>query len=225
MLADGPDRAGRSRGQRPRFSVGRWLLRLVLLTFALLVAYLGITFVQVYRASRHDGARPAHAIVVLGAAQYDGRPSPVLQDRLDHALALYEDGTAGTIVLTGGRREGDRFTEATAGYNYLRELGVPDEALLKEVDGTSTYESLTAAARFLRQAGLTEVVLVTDGYHAYRVGAIADDLGLEASVSPSETRLSRGAELRALSRETLAVAAGRVLGWNRLFRIDAAVTG
>jgi uncharacterized SAM-binding protein YcdF (DUF218 family) len=201
------------------------VLRLVLLTTALLVAYLGITFVQVYRSSRHDGARPADAIVVLGAAQYDGRPSPVLQDRLDHALGLYEEGVAGMIVLTGGRRDGDRFTEATAGYNYLRDRGVPDEALLKEVGGTSTYESLTAAARFLRDLHKTTVVLVTDGYHAYRVGAIADELGLDASVSPSDTRLTRGGELRQLSRETLAVAVGRVIGWNRLFRIDAAVSG
>lgn len=225
MLADDADRPRRARSRRPRRSLGRALLRLVLAVLVLLVAYVAITFVQVYRSSRHDGARAADAIVVLGAAQYDGRPSPVLSDRLDHALALYEEGTAGTIVLTGGRREGDRFTEATAGYNYLRERGVPDEALLKEVGGTSTYESLTAAARFLREAGMTEVVLVTDGYHAYRVGAIADELGLDASVSPSETRLSRGAELRALSRETLAVAVGRIIGWNRLFRIDAAVTG
>lgn len=197
----------------------------MLVLLAVLVAYLGVTFVQVYRSSRHEGARAADAIIVLGAAQYDGRPSPVLQDRLDHALALYEGGTAGTIVLTGGRRDGDRFTEATAGYNYLRDRGVPDDSLLKEVAGTSTYESLTAAARFLGEAGLTDVVLVTDGYHAYRVGAIANELGLDASVSPSETRLSRGAELRALGRETLAVAVGRIIGWNRLFRIDAAVTG
>lgn len=203
--------------------MSRLLVRLLLAGVGILAVYVVITFVQVYRAKDHDGARPADAIIVLGAAQYDGRPSPVLQDRLDHALALYEDGIASTIVVTGGRQAGDRFTEATAGYNYLRERGVPDEALLKEVGGRSTYESLAASARFLRERDLTSVVLVTDGYHAFRVGAIAEDLGLDAAVSPTETRLSNTDELRQIGRETLAVAVGRIIGWNRLFRLDAAV--
>ena len=187
------------------------------------VAYVGITFVLVYRASRHDGARASDALVVLGAAQYNGQPSPVLRDRLDHALALYEQGLADHIVVTGGRREGDVFTEATTGYNYLRARGVPDEALLKEVGGKNTYESLAASARFLRARDLTDIVLVTDGYHAFRVRAIARDLGLEAEVSPTDTRLSRASELRQLLRETAAVSVGRIIGWNRLFRLDAAV--
>ena len=190
---------------------------------ALAVLYVSVTFVTVYRASRRDGARPADAIVVLGAAQYDGTPSPVLRDRLDHALELYQAGLADHIVVTGGRREGDRFTEATAGYNYLRGEGVPDEALLKEVQGKNTYESLAASARFLRDRDLTSVVLVTDGYHAFRVRAIAEDLGLDAAVSPADSRLSRSSELRQLLRETAAVSVGRIIGWNRLFRLDAAV--
>ena len=204
----------------------RWLRRsvraLVLLT-VLLVVYVGGTFVQVYRASRHDGATPADAIVVLGAAQYNGRPSPVLRDRLDHALELYEADFADTIVLTGGRQAGDVFTEATTGYNYLRSAGVPDEALLKEVDGTSTWESLSASARFLIERGKVRVLLVTDGYHAKRVEAIADDLGLEAHVSPSDNRLSRPSELKQLLRETVAVSIGRVIGYDRLLRIDDAI--
>lgn len=190
---------------------------------ALCVAYVAVTFVMVYRASRHEGAREADAIVVLGAAQYDGRPSPVLQDRLDQALLLYQSEQAGKIVVTGGRREGDRFTEATAGYNYLRGQGVPDDALLREVGGTSTYESLAASARFLRERDLTRIVLVTDGYHALRVQAIAEDLGLDASVSPTDTRLSGTHELQQLLRETAAVSVGRIIGWDRLFRLDAAV--
>lgn len=208
---------------RPRRRWGRWLARALLLVLVLLVTYVAVTFVQVYRASRHDGARPADAIIVLGAAQYDGRPSPVLQDRLDHALALYEEGLADHIVLTGGRQEGDRFTEATAGYNYLRAQGVPDEALMKEVDGTSTWESLRASARFLLSRGLTEVVLVTDDYHAYRVEAIAEEIGLDASVSPTHSELTGTQEIRQLVRETAAVAVGRIIGYDRLFRIDHAV--
>lgn len=201
----------------------RRAFRAAVLATALLVLYVGATFVQVYRSSRQDGAVAADAIIVLGAAQYDGRPSPVLQDRLDHAFALYEADYADTIVLTGGRQEGDRFTEATTGYNYLRQRGVPDEALLKEVDGTSTWESLSASARFLIDRDLTKVVLVTDGYHAKRVGAIADDLGLDASVSPSRNRLSTVSELRQLAKETIAVSIGRVIGYDRLFRLDAAI--
>ncbi|MEQ1788240.1 MAG: YdcF family protein [Acidimicrobiales bacterium] len=204
----------------------RWrrrIVRLVLAVIVLAVAYVGVTFVQVYRASQHDGARSVDAIIVLGAAQYDGRPSPVLQDRLDHALELYEAGLAEQIVLTGGRQEGDRFTEATAGYNYLRDKGVPDDALLKEVEGTSTWESLRASARFLLARGVTTVVLVTDDYHAFRVEAIAEDIGLDATVSPTDSRLSSASRLRQLARETAAVAVGRLIGYDRLFRIDHAV--
>jgi uncharacterized SAM-binding protein YcdF (DUF218 family) len=208
---------------RPRRRWPRLVARAGLVLVLLVGAYLAVTFVQVYRASRHDGARAADAIVVLGAAQYDGRPSPVLQDRLDHALALYEQGLADRIVLTGGRQEGDRFTEATTGYNYLRDQGVPDEALLKEVDGNSTWESLRASARFLLGEDMGSVVLVTDDYHAYRVEAIAEDIGLDATVSPTDSRLTGTGQLRQLLRETAAVALGRLIGYDRLFRIDHAV--
>jgi uncharacterized SAM-binding protein YcdF (DUF218 family) len=202
----------------------RFALRAAIVLLVLLVIYVGGTFVQVYRASHHDGAEPgADAIIVLGAAQYDGTPSPVLRDRLDHALLLYRGGLAKEIVLTGGRQEGDRFTEATTGYNYLRNRGVPDSALLKEVDGSSTWESLAASARFLIERGDTKVILVTDGYHAKRVGAIADDLGLDATVSPSPSRLSTASEAKQLVRETIAVSIGRVIGFDRLFRIDEAI--
>ncbi len=221
MLTDGP--VGHSGGGRWLWRHRRRILRVLAVAGGAVLVYGLVTFVQVFWASRHDGQREADALVVLGAAQYDGRPSPVLQDRLDHALALYREGLAPRIVVTGGRKEGDRFTEATAGYNYLRGKGVPDEALLKEVGGTNTYESLAASARFLREAGYTTVVLVTDGYHAFRVRAIARDLGLDASVSPTDTRLSTAAELRQMARETVAVSVGRLIGWNRLFRLDAAV--
>lgn len=201
---------------------GRVLLRLALAAVAVLVAYVGITFALVYRASGHDGVRAADAIVVLGAAQYDGRPSPVLQHRLDHALELYQAGYATTVVVTGGRREGDRFTEAAAGYSYLRQHGVPDDSLLQEVQGQSSYESLAASARLLIERDLDDVVLVTDGYHAFRVRAIAEDLGLHAAVSPAPSQ--HGRQMARIVRETAAVSVGRIIGWNRLFRLNAAVT-
>ena len=153
---------------------------------------------------------------MLGAAQYDGRPSPALRSRLDHALSLYRRDIAPLIVVTGGRREGDRFTEATTGYNYLRAHGVPDEAIRKEVQGRTTYESLAAVARFLRSEGLDDVVLVSGPAHAKRLAGIAPAVGLHAAVSPSGGTPS----LRSLVRETVAVSVGRVVGYRRMERID-----
>ncbi|MBA2281553.1 MAG: YdcF family protein [Acidimicrobiia bacterium] len=201
----------------------RRALRLAVRTGAALallgVVYLVVTFVQVWLQAGHDGARPAQAIVVLGAAQYDGVPSPVLANRLDHVVELYEDGIAPLIVVTGGRQPGDRFTEAGAGATYLQQHGVPGSAIERETTGGTTWESLAAAARFLRDDGITDVVLVSDGYHNLRIGGIAHELGLEAEVSPASGR----APLGALMRETVAVAVGRLIGYDRLVRLDETV--
>jgi uncharacterized SAM-binding protein YcdF (DUF218 family) len=194
----------------------RWAWRVVAALVLLLVLYVGLTFVQVWSASRRDAAQSADAIVVLGAAQYDCRPSPVLEQRLDHAHDLFVDGVAEAIVVTGGKQDGDRCTEAESSATYLRELGVPEEGLLLEVQGRNSWESLAATARILRDRDLTRTVLVTDGYHALRVQAIAEQLGLDASVSPSH----QGGSLGALVKETAAVAVGRVVGFERLVDID-----
>jgi uncharacterized SAM-binding protein YcdF (DUF218 family) len=196
--------------------VRRWAVRLVLALLVLLVLYVVVTFLQVWLASRRDAAQSADAIVVLGAAQYDCTPSPVLAERLDHAHELYVDGVADTIVVTGGSRPGDRCTEAQSSADYLREQGVPDDDLLLEVDGRNSWESLAATSLILRDTGLTRAVLVTDGYHALRVQAIAEQLGLDASVSPTRN----GGSLGTLLRETGAVALGRVIGFDRLVDID-----
>ena len=194
-----------------RLTRRRWLAVLVAVAF-MLVLYVGITFVQVWRASDQDQVGDADAIVVLGAAQYDGRPSPVLKARLEHALQLYEDGTAPLIVVTGGRKEGDRFTEATTGYNFLREHGVPDERIRKEVQGRSTYESLAATARFLEDEGLDGVVLVSGPAQSKRMEGIAGEVGLDAQVSPVGADPSLGS----LARETVGVSVGRIIGYRRL---------
>lgn len=208
----------KARGER-RFLRWRWVLRLALLVAVALVVYVLVTLVQVVLASRRDGAASADAVVVLGAAQYDCRPSPVLEQRLDHAHDLYDDGVASTIVVTGGKREGDRCTEAQAGADHLRADGVPDEDLVLEVQGRNSWESLAAAALILRDRDMTDVVLVTDGYHALRVQAIAEDLGLNASVSPSHD----GGSVPDYARETMAVAIGRVIGFDRLVDLDTQV--
>lgn len=194
----------------------RLVVRLVLLGGALLVLYVLITFVQVWWASNHDGARDADVVVVLGAAQYDGRPSPVFEERLEHAFEIYDEGRVSKVMVTGGKQEADRFTEATAGATYLHNAGVPDDDIIREDQGANTWEQLAAAAWILREQDLTDVVLVTDGYHALRVDAIADELGLDASVSPSRGGGSAGE----LVRETGAVAIGRVLGFRRMVNID-----
>jgi uncharacterized SAM-binding protein YcdF (DUF218 family) len=184
---------------------------------ALVVVYLGVTFFEVWHTARHDGARPSDAIVVLGAAQYDGRPSPVLAARLDHALGLYKQHVAPVIVVTGGRATGDRFTEATAGATYLHERGVPDTAILRETQGRSSWESLASAARFLKARDQTNVVLVSDPYHAARIDDIAKEVGLDAVASPTRTSPITGAdEWRHFGTETLRVAAGRLFGYRRL---------
>lgn len=215
--AVGPAGGVRRRPPRPPArQVWRWLRWAALAVVAALVAYVVVTFVQVWLASRRDEARPADAIVVLGAAQYDCRPSPVLTRRLDHAHDLYRRGIAPRIVVTGGKRDGDRCTEAQSSADYLRRRGVPDEDLLLEVHGRNSWESLAATAVILHERDLTRAVLVTDGYHALRVRAIADQLGLEASVSPSR----RGGSFGQLVEETGAVALGRIIGFDRLVNID-----
>lgn len=176
------------------------------------IVFSAVTFVQVWRVSQADQARPVDAIVVLGAAQYDGRPSPVLEARLLHALDLWERGLAEVIVTTGANQPGDRFTQGFAGYTYLREAGVGDEDILVVVDGTSTWEELTATANVLAERGMDTVLLVSDPYHSYRARAIARDVGLDAWVSPADT----GAPPGRLARETAAVVLGRLIGFRRL---------
>ena len=195
--------------------LARWSRRIVWLLVAaslLGVVYVGITFVQVWSAARSDGTGPADAIVVLGAAQYDGEPSPVLRARLDHAAALFEAGHAPLVVVTGGKQEGDRVTQALAGFAHLRALGIPEDAILLEVDGTSTYTELAATARILADRGLDRALMVSDGYHSARLLAIADEVGLDGAVSPTDTGYSVGS----LLRETAALSVGRIVGFRRL---------
>jgi uncharacterized SAM-binding protein YcdF (DUF218 family) len=184
------------------------------------VVYVAVTFVQVWRASNRDERLPdAQAIIVLGAAQYDGIPSPALANRLDHAAELFEEGVADLIVVTGGRQEGDRFTEAEASANYLEDLGIPGDRIERETTGDSSWQSLASAADFLQERGIDRVVLVSDPYHAMRIDGIAHELGLDAAVSPADGSSS----LPELARETIAVAIGRIIGYDRLVRLDERV--
>ncbi len=193
----------------------RWPLKLALAAVGVAVLYVFVTLVQVWDTSRADDARPAEAIVVLGAAQYSGTPSPALAGRLDHALELYEQDLAGLIVVTGGGQEGDITTEAKSGYDYLRDAGVPDDAILLEVDGTSTYESLRATRRFLARRGIDEVILVSDPSHSHRARDVAEEVGLVGHVSPTDASASFGQ----LVRETAAVSVGQLITYRRMDRL------
>jgi uncharacterized SAM-binding protein YcdF (DUF218 family) len=195
----------------------RLITKIVGALLALVMLYEGVTFIQVWQASRRDEARPAEAIVLFGAAQYNGRPSPVLRARLDHAVDLWKRDLAPYIVVTGGKQPGDRFTEATASANYLIARGVPDEAILREVSGNSSWDSLAAAARFLRNRGIDDVLLVSDPFHSARIKAMAGELGLHAHVSPTHSSpISGFSEFKYLARETVAVSLARIVGYRRL---------
>jgi uncharacterized SAM-binding protein YcdF (DUF218 family) len=134
-----------------------------------------------------DSRRPSDAIVVLGAAQYVGRPSPVLAARLDHALVLWQQGVAPLVVLTGGTGDGDTTSEAAVGRRYLSTRGVPDSVLLMEVDGRTTSQSVRRAAELLQARGRVRVVLVSDPFHALRARVLALRWGLDAVTSPTRT--------------------------------------
>ena len=191
-----------------------------LLALAAVVLYEAVTFGQVWLTSRRDEARPAQAIVVLGAAQYNGRPSAVLRARLDHAADLWHRRLAPTVVVTGGRRSGDPFTEASSSAAYLASKGVPDASVLREVSGRSSWQSLAAAARFLRTRGIGNVILVSDPFHAARIKAMSHELGLHGRSSPTRTSPIRGwSALREMLRETLAISVGRLIGFRRLARV------
>jgi vancomycin permeability regulator SanA len=207
----GTDAVGEARSQRRRITL------VALMVLGLASLYVLVTFVQVWSASRDDQARAVDAIVVLGAAQYDGRPSPVLEARLDAALGLYEDGHASVIITTGSNQEGDRFTQGFTGFTYLRDQGVPETDLRIVVDGTNTFEELSATANVLRDEGLgTEVLLVSDPYHALRAVEIAREVGLDAWFSPTDLDSS----FRQLIRETAGVSVGRVVGFRRVSNLS-----
>jgi uncharacterized SAM-binding protein YcdF (DUF218 family) len=157
-----------------------------LVLFAAGVAYT-IALAAVLVTSQNDQRRPADAIVVLGAAQYNGRPSPVLRARLDHALALYREGYAPIIVVTGGVGRGDTISEAIVGQRYLVAQQVPAEAVVAQPVGRSTRTSMTAVGVWLGQRGLRRVLLVSDPFHMFRLRLEARRIDLEAYTSPTES--------------------------------------
>ncbi|MEM7339263.1 MAG: YdcF family protein [Actinomycetota bacterium] len=203
--------------ERGGVSRRRWLVAAAL---GIVGLYVVGTFVEVWLASRTEyqaGTVSADttAAVVLGAAQYNGEPSPVLRARLDESVDLYDAGDVDLVVVTGGGQAEDVTTEAKTGYDYLREAGIPDERIRLEVQGGSTYESLAATSRFLRNEGVTDVVLVTDRYHARRATLTAEEVGL----SPTVSLTPQSPPIERLVQETGGVAVGRLISFRRLDRL------
>jgi uncharacterized SAM-binding protein YcdF (DUF218 family) len=152
---------------------------------ALLAAVWVSSLVEVVAAARHEGAAPADAIVVMGAAQYNGRPSPVFKARLDHAAALFRRRLAPQVVVAGGVGSGEQVSEADVGRRYLLGPGVDTAAVVAIGTGRSTEPSLRAAADWIRARGGRRVILVSDGFHMLRLCLIARRLGLEPLPSPA----------------------------------------
>ena len=174
-------------------------LRIVAIILILILWYPGWLAYRVWWQSRHDEVHSADVIVVLGAAQYDGEPSPVFKARLDQAAYLYEEDLSDTVIVTGGKRPGDRFTEAGVAEDYLvEEHAVAEDAILQEPHGNTTFESLEAVSETAEEEGLDTALLVSDPMHSERVKRMATDLGFEETYASwaSYERLDRSRETK-----------------------------
>jgi uncharacterized SAM-binding protein YcdF (DUF218 family) len=182
---------------------------------AIAIVYI-VAFGSVYTVSREDQARESYAIVVLGAAQYNGKPSPVLQSRLDHARLLYGKLLAPTIVLTGGVAKGDQISEAQAAADYLIRKKVPETVLVVLAEGSTTEQSVIAAADWCKARGIREVVVVSDPFHMLRVRLEMRRRGITAWTSPTRTSpisARRTREIPYLMAEALKVVVAGGRGW------------
>lgn len=198
-------------------TVLRRVATIVLATGVVLAVVAGVNVAQVWMAGRTDDRRAVDAIVVMGAAQYDGRPTPQFQARLDHALELWMDGVAPIIVTTGGNQPGDRFTEGGSGAKYLNERGVDSSSLVIEEAGSTTRRSLVGVAGLLFERGAEHVVIVTEPFHALRSQLIAQDLGLHVSLSSTQTSpMGTREAFRHHLEEGLGITIAQFIGFARL---------
>jgi uncharacterized SAM-binding protein YcdF (DUF218 family) len=182
----------------------------VILAFAVLLLTAG----TIWWTARQDDRRVSDVIVVLGASQFDGRPSSVFTARLVHARDLWREDVAPRIVTVGGNQVGDRFTEASAGKRWLTEHGVPTRRVVAVPTGSDTLSSISAVQQRMQRRGWHTAVIVTDPWHALRTGSMAEDRGIDAVVSPTRRGPAvreRSTQLRYIGRETLAYLYWKVL--------------
>ncbi len=186
--------------------------------------YVGLTVFEVWRVGQTQSTAQVDAIVVMGAAQYDGVPSPLLTARLMHAFDLWKQNVAPRIVLTGGNKPGDRFTEASASAIFLREQGVPQEDLLQESSSRSTYEALRNVRNLVTTdsnfAGIERIVIVTDPYHELRSRLTAHEWGFDATTSSSpNSPIAGNSAFKKHVKEGVGIALARVIGFGNLWKI------
>lgn len=165
----------------------RILVRIVVIGGLIGFAIAGYTTYRIWDQAGRDERRPVDAIVVMGAAQYDGRPSPVFAARIDHAIDLFHEGIAPRLIVTGGKQEGDRTTEAAAAQAYAIAHGVPPSAILAEDASRTTLESIRGVAAVMADEDLHSAVFVSDPTHMFRVLRMASDAGITGYGSPTRT--------------------------------------
>lgn len=159
--------------------------RVLLLVGIAGLLYLATLIVRIHLAGQTDEKAHADVIIILGAAQANGVPRPVLKERLNHGIALYQQGYARYLLFTGGRKPGDRYTEASAGRLYALARGVPDSAILVEQSGRTTMQSLQTCAQIMRHHAMRRAILVSDPFHTFRLRRMAADIGMDALTSPT----------------------------------------
>ena len=197
----------------------RIVLRVVAVGVAVVVAYLAVTAVQVWLTGRRYEPRSAGAIVVMGAAQYNGVPSPDLAARLKQAETLWRQHYATTIMVTGSKEPGDRYTEAQASARYLLAAGIPGRDIF-ESGGSDSWQNLSLAAPVLLARGDRTVLIVTDRFHEARSLAIASSVGLTPYPTPTQTSPIHGlATVPYYAKEAVGVAVGRIIGYNHLSQL------
>jgi len=178
----------------------RWLLLLILVVVVVLLC-LGITAIQIVRSASLQENHPADAIVVFGAAEYSGRPSPVLKARLDHALDLFHRGLAPVVITTGGAASDPVYSEGGVGKDYLMRHGVPERSLIAETQGRDTSESAVRVATIMRANGLHSCIAVSDAYHVFRIRKLLEHEG----VGPVYTAPRADSRPHTVSQRSLAV--------------------
>jgi uncharacterized SAM-binding protein YcdF (DUF218 family) len=181
------------------------LKRIVLFVVGALLLFYIVSCIRIVQQARRDEARPADAIVVLGAAEYAGRPSPVFRARLDHAYELFDKKLAPVVIVSGGSGKDPTFTEGGVGRDYLMSRGIGDRHLIAETQGDNTAESSERVAGIMRANGWTSCIAVSDAYHLFRIKKMLGRQGIQAYVSPrprekTQTRTSR---VLAVMREAL----------------------
>jgi uncharacterized SAM-binding protein YcdF (DUF218 family) len=189
--------------------------RVVAAAILAVVLLITSTALAIWWTARQDSRPASNAIVVLGSAQYNGVPSSIFEARLEHAIALYEAGVAPVVVNVGGKADGDQFTEAEAGRDYLAGAGVPGDALLAVPEGGDTLQSIRAVSVAFTEQGWSSAVLVSDPWHAMRAERMAEDAGLDAESSPTRQGpavQTRTTQFRYILRETAAYLLYRATG-------------